>query len=463
MQPAAKGDTTFLPHDSYSFHPDLIVVNLLLVLALVLLNGLFVAAEFALVRVRRSRLQQLVEEGNPRAKFALSVSRNLDAYLSATQLGITLASLALGWVGEQTVAELIVMPIFAAFHLENAIFAHTVSFVISFASITFLHIVLGELAPKSLAIQKPDATSLWLAAPLLFFYKVFRPFIWVLNKAANGLLRMVGVEPAGEAQEAHTEEEIRILMDQSARSGIIDKDEMALFDNVFEFSDRLAREVMLPRIDMECLYLTQTFAENMKVVYATKHTRYPVAQEDKDRIVGFVHITDLLTADPDEEQSLEAFIRPILNVPESMEVSRVLKLMQKRHSQLAIVVDEYGGTAGLLTAEDILEEIVGELLDEFDVDERPEIEVKDDVTYVDGRMLLEDLNGSMNLDIEDDEVDSIGGWLFKHLEGAVVKGKKIVHGRHEYEVAEAERLRVVRVAIRVVEPLPVADEQPPEA
>jgi CBS domain containing-hemolysin-like protein len=452
-----------LPHESYSFHPELIFINLLLVLALVLLNGLFVAAEFALVRVRQSRLQQLAEEGNGRAKYALSVTRRLDSYLSATQLGITLASLALGWVGEQTVAELIVMPALAAFHLENAFFAHTVSFVLSFASITFLHIVLGELAPKSLAIHKPDSTSLWLAMPLLVFYKVFRPFIWVLNHAANGLLRLVGVEPASEGQEAHTEEEIRILMDQSARSGHIDKDEMALFDNIFEFSDRLAREVMVPRIDMDCLYLTQSFEENMKLVYATKHTRYPVAQEDKDQIVGFVHITDLLTADPDEEQSLQKFIRPILNVPESMEVSRVLKLMQKRHSQLAIVVDEYGGTAGLLTTEDILEEIVGELLDEFDEDERPEMEVKGDVTYVDGRMLIEDLNGAMHLDIEDDEVDSIGGWLFKHLEGAVAQGKKIVHGRYEYEIVEAERLRIVRVGIRLVEPQPAAEQEMTDA
>jgi CBS domain containing-hemolysin-like protein len=197
----------------------------------------------------------------------------------------------------------------------------------------------------------------------------------------------------------------------------------------------------------------------MKFVYQTKHTRYPVAAEDKDRIVGFVHITDLLTSDPDEDLKLEQFIRPILSVPESMEVSRVLKLMQKRHSQLAIVVDEYGGTAGLLTTEDILEEIVGELLDEFDEDERPEMEVKGDVTYVDGRMLLEDLNEALQLEIEDDEVDSIGGWLLKRLEGAVAKGSRIVHGRHEFEVAEAERLRVVRVAIRVLEPLPPAEEQ----
>jgi CBS domain containing-hemolysin-like protein len=434
-----------------TFQFDLIFLNLLLVLLLVLLNGFFVAAEFALVRVRQSRLQQLVDEGNARAKYAFAVSQRLDSYLSATQLGITLASLALGWVGERAVAELIVTPLLHLFHWENAIFAHTLSFIVSFASITFLHIVLGELAPKSLAIQKAEATSLWTAAPLLVFYKIFRPAIWVLNSAASKLLKLVGVQPASELQPAHTEEEIRILMDQSVKSGHIDKDEMVLFDNIFEFSDRLAREVMLPRIDMDCLYLNQSFEENMRQVYETKHTRYPVALEDKDQIVGFVHITDLLTADPDEEQSLEKFIRPILTVPESMEISRVLKLMQRKHSQLAIVVDEYGGTAGLLTTEDILEEIVGELHDEFDEDERPTVEVQGEVTYVDGRMLIEDVNDMLGLEIEDDEVDSIGGWLFMKLEGTPAAGKKVTYGNHSFEVAEVERLRIVRVAIRPAE------------
>ncbi|WP_248931139.1 hemolysin family protein [Paenibacillus hamazuiensis] len=420
---------------------------MLLVLFLVLLNGFFVAAEFALVKVRISRLQQLQNEGNTRAKYALAVTKKLDAYLSATQLGITLASLGLGWVGEPAVAHLIVDPTLALFHMENAVFSKPLSFGVSFAVITFLHIVLGELAPKSLAIQKSEQTSLWLAAPLLFFYKVFRPAIWLLNGAANRVLRWLGIAMASEKEAAHTEEEIRLLMDESARSGIIDKDEMALFDNVFEFSDRLAREVMLPRTDMDCLFIEWNWEDNMELVYKTKHTRYPVALSDKDNIVGFVHITDLLTADPDEPHELKDFLRPILTVPESMEVSKVLKLMQKRHSQLAIVIDEYGGTAGLLTTEEILEEIVGELHDEFDEDERPPIEVNGDITTVDGRMLLEDINDLMHLDLEDDEVDSIGGWLFTKLEGTPAKGKKAAHGSYIFEVAEVKRLRILRVSI----------------
>ncbi|MFC4809268.1 hemolysin family protein [Paenibacillus sp. GCM10023250] len=420
--------------------------NLCIVLILVLLNGFFVAAEFSLVKVRQSRLTQLVNEGNARAKYAIKVNQRLDAYLSATQLGITLASLALGWVGEPAISDLIVEPLFHMLGLDDGAFMHTVSVVIGFLCITFLHIVLGELAPKSLAIQKSEGTSLFASMPLLYFYRVFLPAIWLLNGSANRLLRLFGVQPASEHDSAHTEEEIRILMDQSAKSGIIDKDELALFDNVFEFSDRLAREVMLPRTDMDCLYANLPFEENLKTVYASKHTRYPVCVEDKDQLIGFVHITDLLTADPDEEHDLRRYLRPILNVPESMEVSHVLQLMQRRHSQLAIVVDEYGGTAGMLTTELILEQIVGEIHDEFD-DAQPDIVVKGDVTSVEGRMLIEEINDMFDLDIEDEDVDTIGGWLFTKLEGNPERGKKVEFDGYVFEVAESEPLRVLRVFI----------------
>ncbi|TXK75867.1 hemolysin family protein [Paenibacillus sp. N3.4] len=431
-----------------SFDLGSIVLNLVLVIVLVLLNGFFVAAEFALVKVRQSRIQQLVNEGSGKAKYAIAVTSQLDTYLSATQLGITLASLGLGWVGEPAISELIIQPLIHTLHIQASVYTDSLSFIISFGVITFLHIVLGELAPKSFAIQKAELTSLWLSAPLLFFYRLFRPIIYVLNGTANKFLRLVGVEPASEHEAAHTEEEIRILMDESVKSGHIDQDEMVLFDNIFEFSERIAREVMLPRTDMDCLFLDVSFLENLRMVHETKHTRYPVGDQDKDTIVGFVHIADLLTADPDEEQDIKTFIRPILNVPESMEVSRVLKLMQKKRSQLAIVVDEYGGTAGLLTLEDILEEIVGELHDEFDdIDERPGVEVKEKYTSVDGRVLIEDLNDMLDLDIEDDDVDSIGGWLFKKLEGAPVKGKSIEFGNHIFEVSEVDRLRIMRIHI----------------
>jgi CBS domain containing-hemolysin-like protein len=430
----------------------LIFWKVLLVLFLVLLNGFFVASEFALVKVRQSRLTQLSNEGNTLAKYALKVNKRLDAYLSATQLGITLASLGLGWVGEPAIADLIIEPILRGFNITSATVIHSISVTVAFCVITFLHIVLGELAPKSLAIQRSAGVSLWLSWPLLMFYRIFLPVIWFLNGSANGLLKLIGVGSANEHDAAHTEEEIRILMSQSAKSGIIDKDEMTLFDNVFEFADRVAREVMLPRTDMDCLFVNLSYGDNMKQVYATKHTRYPVGLEDKDQIIGFVHITDLLTADPDEDHDLKDFIRPILSVPESMEVSKILKLMQRKKSQVAIVIDEYGGTAGMLTAETILEEIVGEIHDEFD-DELPTVVVKGEVTSVDGRLLIEDVNALLGLEIEDEEVDSIGGWLFNHLEGNISKGQKVMHESFVFEIAQTERLRVQRVHIYKSKPL----------
>jgi CBS domain containing-hemolysin-like protein len=428
------------------FEVGRLLLNLLLVLVLVILNGIFVAAEFSLVKVRQSRLTQLVSEGNKMAGYALKVNKKLDSYLSATQFGITLASLGLGWVGEPAISELLVEPLMYQMGITDHTLISTVSVIIGFSIITFLHIVLGELAPKSLAIQKTESSALLLSAPLMFFYNLFMPFIWVLNASANGLLRLVGVEPATEGEAAHSEEEIRILMNQSAKSGVIDKDEMKLMDNIFEFSDLLAREVMLPRTDMDVLYSNLSLEENMRIITETRHSRYPVACEDKDRIIGFIHITDLLFAPLEQQNDLTTLVRPILNVPESMEISHALRLMQKNKAQLTLVVDEYGGTAGLLTAEEILEEIVGDLHDEFE-DERPSVEHNGEYISVEGRMLIEDVNDLTGVVIEDDEVDSIGGWLFKELEGNPIKGKRVKVEDVIFEVEESTRLRITRINI----------------
>lgn len=427
------------------FHFGQLLFNLFCVFMLVFLNGVFVAAEFSLVKVRQTRLTQLLTEGHRLAGYALKVNSKLDAYLSATQFGITLTSLGLGWLGEPAISELLVQPLMSKLGITDTALISTVSVIVGFCIITFLHIVLGELAPKSLAIQKTDGVAMLLSAPLLIFYKVFFPFIWVLNASANALLRLVGIEPASES-EVHSEDELRILMKQSAKSGVIDKDEIKLMDNIFDFSDMLAREVMLPRTDMHCLYANLPLEDNLKIINETKHSRYPVALEDKDEIIGFIHITDLLLAEPERQQDLASLVRPILNVPESMEISHVLRLMQSKHSQMTLVVDEYGGTAGLLTAEEILEEIVGELYDEFE-DERPDVERKDGIFSVDGRCLIEEVNEWTGSAIEDDEVDTIGGWLFKELEGSPSKGKAKKLDDYVFEVEESTRLRITRVRI----------------
>lgn len=428
-----------------------ITLNLLLVVFLVLLNGFFVAAEFSLVKVRQTRLAQLVSEGNNKsARYAQKVSQQLDAYLSACQLGITLASLGLGWVGEPAIAHY-VEPMMAFFHLPQYLVS-PISLAIAFGIITFLHIVFGELAPKSLAIQKAEATSLWTAAPLMFFYKLSYPLIWLLNGAANLFIRRLGIEPATENDSAHTEEEIRLLVNQSHKSGHIDQTEMALVDNVFEFSERLAREIMIPRIDMLCLYDDNTFEENLQIMRESRHSRFPVAHEDKDRLIGFVHTSDFyLSALTTGKAELKDFLRPLLTVPESMEISHVLRLMQKRRSQLAIVIDEYGGTAGLLTMEDILEEIVGDIQDEFDEHERPEIEESsNNVLSVSGKTLLTELNDYITIEVVSDEVDTIAGWLYSQLNEEVANGKAVMFQGYLFTISELENHRITRVGIAYV-------------
>lgn len=427
-----------------------IILNLLLVFFLVFLNGFFVASEFAFVKVRGSRLAELASEGNKRAKLAQHVTSHLDAYLSACQLGITLASLGLGWIGEPAVAHLIVEPILGFFGAPDYLIA-PVSFGIAFGIITFLHIVLGELAPKSVAIFKAEGTSLWLSAPLMAFHKVAYPAIWLLNGAANKMISWFGIRPAGAHENGHTEEEIRILMKESQKSGHIDENELSLVENIFEFSDRVAREIMIPRTLMECLYTNFTFEENLEIVMKGRHTRYPVAHEDKDHIIGIVHVMDMynaaLTQDR-KEVDLQSLIRPVPVISESMEISQVLRVMQRERVHMVVVVDEYGGTAGLITLEDILEEIVGDIQDEIKP-ERPEIEILADKTSFDARILIEKVNELLQINIEDDEVDTLGGWVYSQLNGAPQVGQIVYFNDIAFEITEVEHLRIIRIEAHV--------------
>lgn len=426
--------------------PLTIFLYLLAVFALVLLNGFFVAAEFAIVKVRDTRISQLVLEGEHRALRAQKVIDKLDSYLSATQLGITLASLGLGWLGEPAIASLLRI-IFANVNMSEALL-HSISLILAFSIITFLHIVIGELAPKSLAIQKSESTALWVAGPLILFNKIMYPFIWLLNQASNLLLRIFGIEPVNNPISAHTEEEIRILMKQSHKSGLIDQTELTLVDNVFEFAERNAREIMIPRMDIVCMYLESPFEENYQIAMKELHTRYPIASGDKDKILGFVHIKDMYNLFmSDRKKELLTIIRPIQKVPESIHISDLLKLMQRKKTHLAIVIDEYGGTAGLVSIEDILEEIVGEIQDEFD-EERPHIEEKSKELFsVDGRLLIEEVNDRFGIEIESEDYDTIGGWFFSKMETPPELGQRIVAQGFEFIVSEVDHLRIVRLSI----------------
>lgn len=422
------------------------LINLFFVVVLVFLNGFFVAAEFAMVKVRSSRIDYLVQEGNTKARFARALTSNLDAYLSACQLGITLASLGLGWIGEPVIASML-EPILKELGVGEVL-THTISFVIAFTIITILHIVLGELAPKTLAIRKSEGVTMWTAAPLIVFHKVMYPFIWFLNGTANGILKLAGIEPASEHESAHTEDEIRILMKESNRSGLINNTELALVDNIFGFAETNAREIMIPRTEMVCLYENLSFDENKQIAITEMHTRYPVCDPDKDNIIGFVHIKDLLKADS-HTTDLKHIIRPMTNVPESMQISVLLKLMQRKRTQMALLIDEYGGTSGIVTFEDIVEEIVGEIQDEFD-EERSSIEKKDDDTFsIDGLLLIEEVNSFFGLDIDNDDYDTIGGWIYSQIEIPPKKLQRVQYDDTiEFIIEETDHLRIARVIVK---------------
>jgi len=419
--------------------------NLILVVFLVLLNAFFVATEFALVKMRESRVTQLVAEGNQKAQVVEHVIHNLDAYLSACQLGITLASLGLGWVGEPAVAHLF-HPLFGLLGLPVA-WQETLSFIIAFSIITFLHIVLGELAPKSLAIQRTEMVSLHVATPIRFFYKVMYPFIAFLNWSASKFLGWFGVEVTNH-EEAHTEEEIRILVNESHKSGLIDHTELMLVDNIFDFSETMAREIMVPRTDMVVLNLRDTFEESVNLVKNGRYTRYPVVDGDKDHVVGSLHIKDLLTnVLQNTGGDLSQIMRPVVTVPETISISRLLTMLQKRRNQMAILIDEYGGTAGLVTLEDIMEEIVGDIQDEFD-DERPEIEKQDDTYSFDGRVLLEEVNEYLELSLDDREVDTLAGWIYMQIDHPPKVGDTVRAKEYEFIVDEVDHFRITRVRVK---------------
>ena len=435
------------------------LLDLLLVIFLIFMNGFFVAAEFCCVKMRTSRLETLIAEGSSRAKYAKQLTEHLDSSLSVTQLGITLASLGLGWVGEPAIAVLI-LPVTQSVGLPDEV-GHTAALAIAFTIITSLHIVLGELTPKSMAIANVERIMLAIAFPMVLFSRVMRPFVWILNTVANRISRSLGYGVTGENEDAHTEEEIRLLMKESYRQGLINSTEADFVDNVFSFTELNAREIMVPRTDMICLYLDDTPAERIKTILEEQQTRYPVCYQDKDHIIGFIHVKDLLSPlVRGEHLNLRRYIRKALVVPESMDGSVLLGTMQEQGSQLAIVVDEYGGTAGMVTIEDIIEQIVGDIRDEFDV-ERESVEWRGlDICSIDAKLLLEEVDDLLGVCIVDEDVDSIGGWLYDQLGEAPRVGQMAAHAGALLYVEEVEGIRITRVLLRMPHTMLVVQELP---
>jgi len=424
------------------------LLNLLLVVWFVLLNAFFVAAEIALAKLRQTHLVQHANETKSfRAVCAQKVRQKPEDCLSACQLGITAASLALGWIGVPAVAGW--MEVFFASANLPANWNAPVSIILAFAAVTFLHVLPGTLLSKFLSVQKAESILLWTAPPLLMATRLFRPLLRVLNRFSSSLLRKAGIPHGEESGSAHTQEDLPRLAGLRRKTGHLDQTELALFDKIFAFSQRLAREIMIPRIDMICLYDDYSFEECLAVIRKTRHSRFPVAHEDKDRLIGFVHASDFyLAAVTNGQAEIQNLLRPLLTVPETMEISHVLQLMQKAKCQMAIVIDEYGGTAGLITMEDILEEIVGEIQDEFDEETRPEIEwISADVLSVSGKTLLSRLSHCIGIDVSSPEVDTVAGWLYNQLGGAAAENSSITYQGYRFTVSEWQQHRIIRVKI----------------
>lgn len=421
----------------------------MIVMALVLvgLNGVFVAAEFSLVKVRKTRLSELAENGSSRAQIALDVTSHLDAYLSACQLGITLSSLGLGWLGEPAIAALL-EPLFAGIAGWDTIYTHTIAITIAFSIISLLHIVLGELVPKSLAIQKAETTALATAGFLKSFYWVCYPVIRSLNGLANLVLRIWKIEPANEADLSHSEEELRMLVDASQKHGYLDKLEGKLLDNVFEFSDRNASEVMVPRQDMVCIFIQDSFEEIIEIIKNYGHTRYLLCDDDKDHVLGLVHMRDILRLQeqPGEKDICE-IKRDVLAVPEGMPISHLVQRMRAQRTHMAVVVDEFGGSAGLVTIEDMLEELVGEIYDEFEFEQPPIQKLTEGEYLLNGRVLMEEVSEMLDIQLEEETVTTIGGYIFSRLGRKPVKGDVIYFEGIMFEVIEVIGFRITKVKI----------------
>ncbi|MBC8062006.1 MAG: HlyC/CorC family transporter [Clostridiaceae bacterium] len=425
------------------------LINLVIVFLLVFMNAFFVATEFAMVKVRKTRIETLTLEGNLSAKYTRKVVNHLNSYLSACQLGITLASLGLGWIGEPALAD-ILTPLLSYFNMSE-LTVHSISFVLGFSIITAFHIIFGELVPKSMAILSAEKIALATALPLIIFYKVTYPVMWLFNHSTSLILSLFGFSQVEEHDAAHTDAEIMLLVEDSYKHGLIDKTELTFVDNIFDFSEKVVREIMIPRTDMIVFFKEDSFDEILEVAMKEELTRYPICESSKDNIIGFVHIKDLYKQKiQGNDLKIESIIRNVISIPETTSISTLFKKFQKEKAQLAVVIDEYGGTAGLVTVEDILEEIVGEIQDEFD-DEGAPIEKTENGGYsIDGRVLIEDINELLDIELKLDDIDTIGGWLYSKLETPPQINQKIQYEEYEFVITKCSKQRIIKLSINLI-------------
>jgi len=428
--------------------PVTILAKLAVILGLVVLNAFFVASEFAIVKVRNSQLDALEDEGNLKAVFAKHVRGHLDAYLSATQLGITLASLALGWIGEQFLAHMI-EPAFLLMNVHSHALVSTISITLAFIGITFLHIVFGELAPKYLAIGNPISVTLMLARPLGAFYILFKPAIWILNKSSNFFLqKLLRIKPVAGSELAHSEEELRLILDESEKSDEVSELGRDLLVNALDLRQRVVRDIMTPRGEVVFLDLELSFEENVKRALESRHTRFPLCRGHLDNAVGLIHIKELMPMMRDPQPDLLRIKRELIPVPEMMSLEKLLNLFLTRHAHLAIVVDEYGGTVGMVTLENVLEEIVGDIQDEFDSEKAEFRKINETEFSVDGALGLYELRDLAGLELESADVSTIGGYV-THLLGHLPKqGEQVRINDYVVTISQTDGRRVGQLHFR---------------
>ena len=428
---------------------------------LVLLNAFFVLAEFSIVKVRKTRMEELARQGSVAARWGRRIVGRLDTHLSATQVGITVASLGLGWVGEPAVAELLEPPLVGAGAMAPVL-AHTVAGTTAFLLITYMHVVLGELAPKSLAIARPVKVVLMIAGPLRVFYYLFYPLIWLFNASANVVLKVTGLGPAAAEDLAHSEEELRMILSRSQEMGTLGHLRGDLLENLLDFPRLTARQIMIPRPDVVSLSLDRPASENLMTMRRSGHTRFPVCQGSLDQAVGIVHIKDLLEPlATDRVPDLRGIMREVLFVPETMPADRLLRTFQRRRLHMAIVVDEYGGASGIVTLEDVIEEIVGDVQDEFDSEPPDVMRTGGGVFRIEGSARLEEVLTRLEVTLDElPEVDTIGGYLQAVLGRLARPGDTIPLGAYQLKVTDARGARVRRVEARRQNPGP-SDETPP--
>ena len=435
-----------------------VALSLFLVLFFLLMNAFFVAAEFSLVRVRKSQVELLVDEDRSGAKYTKLVADNVNAYLSACQLGITLASLALGWLGEPAVSQLIEGPLLAIGLPEAAI--HGIAIAIGFVVITALHIVVGELIPKSLAIFSTERYALFTATPLVWFYRITYPVMWLFNSITNGVMKLLGHDIANE-HEVYTDEEIKLLIDESTESGLIDPEQNEYVDNIFDLGDKDAEAIMTPRTNVICLDLEDSLEENLALIMQYKYTRYPVCRGNKDRIVGFVHVKDLYTLPPDSTME-DLRIRTIQAVPEGIPIAKLLQILQAKHTKIAVVIDEHGGTSGIVTMSDIMEQIVGRIDDEYAHGGSEDVVRLDDGSYlVDGSMAIDEVEELIGFEPEEaSECETTGGLLLSLFDRIPEEGDSVTIEHDDrkatFTVVDMDRHRIDKVRV-VLEQKPEAE------